>query len=158
MMKFDNDYMEKNMIVTIEHEIQIDEYKYIPYMKITKYYSDVPSIKKALVIDFENESLEIHKNKTGTSLFNIMPYDIPMDIIKSGLELFNREKIMEFAKKNIDQKLTFWLQIKFYDLDGHKHIFNLNPMEKNNPIIPILKWIKEEYYGFIEIQEFFNDI
>ena len=105
------------MIVTIEHEIQIDEYKYIPYMKITKYYSDVPSIKKALVIDFENESLEIHKNKTGTSLF-----------------------------------------IKFYDLNGHKHIFNLNPKKKNNPIIPILKWIKQEYYDFLEIQDFFKDI
>ena len=31
-------------------------------------------------------------------------------------------------------------------------------MEKNTPIIPILKWIKQEYYDFLEIQDFFKDI
>lgn len=132
------------MIVTQEHEMEIDEYKYIPYMKITKYYSDVPIIKRALIIDFESESVEIHNTKTGTSLLNLMPYDMPIDTINSGLPLFERETIMEFARKDIDTSLPLWLQIKFYDLDGHKCVFHLNPKEENNPINSILKWIKND--------------
>ena len=146
------------MIVTQEHEMEIDEYKYIPYMKITKYYSDVPIIKRALIIDFESESVEIHNTKTGTSLLNLMPYDMPRDTINSGLPLFERETIMEFARKDIDTSLPLWLQIKFYDLDGHKCVFHLNPKEENNPINSILKWIKKEYGNLLEIQKFFKDL
>lgn len=146
------------MIVTQEHEMEIDECVYIPYMKITKYYSDVPSIKRALVIDFESESLEIHNTKTGTSLLNLMPYDIPVDTIKSVLPLFERETITEFAHKDIHSSLPIWLKIKFYDLDGHKCVFNLNPKEENNPINSILKWIKKEYGDLLEIQKFFKDL
>ena len=146
------------MILTQEHEIEFDEYRYIPYMKITKYYSNAPSIKRALVIDFERESIEIHNTKTGTSLLNLMLYDMPIDIIKSGLELFDRKSIMEIAQENINPELTFWLEVKVYDLEGHKHVFKVNPMEENNPIISILRWINKEYGDVLAIQVFFKDM
>lgn len=135
------------MIVTKEHEIIIDETKYIPYMKITKYHTKVPNVKKAIVIDFENETFEIHRTKPGTSLLNLTLYDIPEDSIKDALELFGRDIFM----KESHHPLTTWIGVKFYDLEGHKQMIKIDPKDENHPIFKILQWLKEEYGDVMEM-------
>lgn len=51
----------QRMIFTQEHEIEIDETKYVPKMKIRKYYAKPPKITEALLIDFEDENVEVQK-------------------------------------------------------------------------------------------------
>jgi len=145
------------MIVTQEHEIEIDENIYVPKMKIRKYYALPPKITEALWIDFEDESVEIQKMKTGTTLFNHKCYCMSEETIKEGIDFFDRKKIVEASSGNENKEFALWLLVKYYDLEGHKKEFIVDPRDVQNPICIILKWLKVEYEDFEELQEFVSD-
>ena len=148
----------QRMIITQEHEIEIDETKYVPKMKIRKYYAKPPKITEALLIDFEDENVEVQKTKTGTTLFNHKCYCMSGETITEGIGLFDRNKIVDVQHNSDNKELDLWLLVKFYDLEGHKIEFIVDPRDINNPIINILKWLKEEYEEFVELQEFVKDL
>lgn len=127
-------------------------------MIIRKWYAKPPKITEAILIDFEDENVEVQKTKTGTSLFNHKGYCMSKDTITEGIALFDRNTIVE-ANHNIDvQELDLWLLVKFFDLEGHKTEFIVDPKDINNPISNILKWLKAEYEEFVELQELIKDL
>lgn len=147
----------QRMIITQEHEIEIDETKYVPKMKIRKYYAKPPRITEALLIDFEDENVEVQKTKTGTTLFNHKGYCMSEETITEGIVFFDRNRIVEAQHNSDNKELDLWLLVKFCDLEGHKTEFIVDPRDINNPICNILKWLKKEYEEFIELQEFVKD-
>ncbi|MCR5691281.1 MAG: hypothetical protein K6G62_03590 [Eubacterium sp.] len=147
----------QRMIITQEHEIEIDETKYVPKMKIRKYYAKPPKITEALLIDFEDENVEVQKTITGTTLFNHKCYCMSKETITDGIGLFDRNKIVEVQHISDDKELDLWLLVKFYNLEGHKIEFIVDPRDINNPISNILKWLQKEYEEFVELQEFVKD-
>lgn len=62
------------------------------------------------------------------------------------------------SSNRVNKKLDLWLLVKFYDLEGHKMEFIVDPRDTNNPICNIIKWLKVEYEDFEELQEFACDL
>lgn len=146
----------KNSLTTEEYEIKIDISKYIPYLKIKKYYLSPQMISVSMIIDFGKEIIEIQRTMNHGNLLNHSLYDMSSDTINKGIVFFDRESIDQYRKKdiNITKNCDFWYIAKYYDLNGRKHYISFLPDDVNNPLSLIYNWIKTEFNIFDEIRAF----